>query len=131
MSHIKNLFYTFIWNFAPQLFEDGFIYAGVPPLFRLKNNKEVVYLKDNDALEEFKKTKDIGKYQISRLKGLGELSPEETEECLIDPATRIIKKVQIEDIGKADILFDNLMGTNVEPRKRYIEENAERAAIYV
>ena len=130
-SHIKNLFYTFIWNFAPQLFEDGFIYAGVPPLFRLKNNKEVVYLKDNDALEEFKKTKDISKYQISRLKGLGELSPEETEECLIDPATRIIKKVQVEDIGKADILFDNLMGTNVEPRKRYIEENAERAAIYV
>lgn len=69
MSHIKNLFYTFIWNFAPQLFEDGFIYAGVPPLFRLKNNKEVVYLKDNDALEEFKTKNDIGKFQVSRLKG--------------------------------------------------------------
>lgn len=62
---------------------------------------------------------------------VGELSPEETEECLIDPNTRIIKQVQVEDIGKADILFDNLMGTNVEPRKRYIEENAEKAVIYV
>lgn len=62
---------------------------------------------------------------------VGELSPEETEECLIDPNTRIIKRVQVEDIGKADILFDNLMGSNVEPRKRYIEENAERAAIHV
>lgn len=67
--HIKNLFYTFIWNFVPQLIEDGFIYAGIPPLFRLKNNKEVVYLKNGDALQAFKLQHDIDKYQVSRLKG--------------------------------------------------------------
>lgn len=68
-AHIKNLFYTFIWNFAPELFVDGIIYAGIPPLYRLKNNKEVLYLKDDSSLENFKKDNDISKYQVSRLKG--------------------------------------------------------------
>ena len=68
-AHIKNLFYTFIWNFAPELIQDGFVYAGVPPLFRLKNNKEIIYIKDDDALTEFKQENDISKYQVSRLKG--------------------------------------------------------------
>lgn len=68
-AHIKNLFYTFIWNFVPDLFLDGYIYAGVPPLYRLKNSKEVIYLKDDNALEEFKKTGKLQNYQMSRLKG--------------------------------------------------------------
>lgn len=130
-AHIKNLFYTFIWNFIPELFDDGFIYAGIPPLFRLTNNKEILYLKDDDALEDFKKNHDISKYQVSRLKGLGEMSPEETEETLINPDTRIIQQVSISDLGKAETLFSDLMGDNVTARKRFIEDNAEKAGIYV
>jgi DNA gyrase subunit B len=130
-AHIKNLFYTFIWNFIPDLIIDGFIYAGVPPLYRLRTNKNVLYLKDDEALERFKKSKDISKYQISRLKGLGEMSPEETEEALVNPETRIIEQITVEDTGKAATLFDTLMGSSAEKRKKYIEENSERAIIYV
>ena len=130
-AHIKNLFYTFIWNFIPDLIVDGFIYAGVPPLYRLRTNKEVLYLKDDEALDEFKKSNSIGKYQISRLKGLGEMSPEETEEALVDPETRIIEQITIDDIGKADSLFETLMGSSADKRKKYIEQNSERADIIV
>ena len=131
-AHIKNLFYTFIWNFVPDLIIDGFIYAGVPPLYRLRTNKEVLYLKDDTALEDFKKSgNDLGKYHISRLKGLGEMSPEETEEALVDPKTRIIEQITIDDIGKADTLFEILMGSSAEKRKKYIEENSEKASVYV
>ena len=130
-AHIKNLFYTFIWNFIPDLITDGFIYAGVPPLYRLRTNKEVLYLKDEEALEEFKSDHDLSKYHMSRLKGLGEMSPEETEEALVDPDTRIIKQIELEDVGKADSLFETLMGSSAEKRKKYIEENSEKAIIYV
>ena len=130
-AHIKNLFYTFIWNFIPDLITDGFIYAGVPPLYRLRTNKEVFYLKDEKALEEFKSDHDLSKYHMSRLKGLGEMSPEETEEALVDPDTRIIKQIELEDVGKADSLFETLMGSSAEKRKKYIEENSEKAIIYV
>lgn len=130
-AHIKNLFYTFIWNFAPDLIIDGFIYAGVPPLYRLKSNKEVIYLKDDNALEEFKKTGKLSSYQLSRNKGLGEMSPEETEEALVNPETRIIEQIKVDDLGAADSLFDTLMGSSAEKRKKYIEENSERAEVYV
>ena len=131
-AHIKDLFYTFIWNFAPDLFIDGFIYAGVPPLYRLKNNKEVLYLKDEEALEELKKSgKNLNGYQMSRLKGLGDMSPQETEEALINPETRIIKQIHVEDTGKAEIIFDTLMGSSAEKRKKYIEEHSEEANIVI
>lgn len=130
-AHIKNLFYTFIWNFAPDLILDGFVYAGVPPLYRLKNNKEVIYLKDDSALEDFKKTGKLSSYQLSRNKGLGEMSPEETEETLVNPETRIIERITVEDMGAADKLFDTLMGSSADKRKKYIEENSERAEVYV
>lgn len=132
MAHIKNLFYTFIWNFIPDLIIDGFVYAGIPPLYRLKTNKEVLYLKDDAALEEFKKSgNELSRYHMSRLKGLGEMSPEETEEALVDPKTRIIEQIKVEDIGKADNIFEILMGSSADKRKRYIEENSERAGIIV
>ena len=130
-AHIKNLFYTFIWNFAPDLILDGFVYAGVPPLYRLKNNKEIIYLKDDNALEDFKKTGKLSSYQLSRNKGLGEMSPEETEETLVNPETRIIEQITVEDMGAADKLFDTLMGSSADKRKKYIEENSERAEVYV
>ncbi len=131
-AHIKNLFYTFIWNFCPQLIEDGYIYAGVPPLYKitLSGNKGYKYLKDDAALEEFRAKNKDGKYQVNRLKGLGEMSVEETEETLTDPDNRIIKKITIEDVKAADELFETLMGSSASLRKEYIKNHSEEAGVY-
>ena len=128
-SHIKNLFYTFIWNFCPQLFYDGIIYAGVPPLYKitLAGNKGYKYLKDDSALEQFKTTYS-GKYTVNRLKGLGEMDVEETEETLTNPANRIIKQIMIDDSEETEKLFDDLMGTAILPRKNFIKIHSKEAA---
>ncbi len=131
-AHIKNLFYTFIWNFCPQLIEDGYIYAGVPPLYKitLGGNKGYKYLKNDAALEEFRKQHAGEKYQVNRLKGLGELSVEETEETLTDPNNRIIKQITVEDVKKTNTLFETLMGQSAMLRKAYIKEHGGEAGIY-
>ena len=129
-AHIKNLFYTFIWNFCPDLIRKGYVYAGVPPLYKVTIGKEYKYLKNDEALEEFKK-KNVGKkFQVNRMKGLGEMSVEETEETLTDPANRIIKQITVEDDKSTDILFEQLMGTGVTARKTYIKEHSEEAGTY-
>ena len=121
-AHIKNLFYTFIWNFCPDLVKDGYIYAGVPPLYKitLAANKGYKYLKNDAALTEFQNQNKGKKYQIGRMKGLGEMGVEETEETLTDPDNRIIKQITVEDIAITDKLFNDLMGNAVIPRKRFI-----------
>lgn len=127
-SHIKNLFYTFIWNFCPQLIEEGYIYAGVPPLYKITEGKDkYIYLKNDEALEEYRDTHKGKKYVVNRLKGLGELSVEETEETLADPEQRIIKQITVNDIKETDRLFDVLMGTGVIGRKEYIKKHSEEA----
>ena len=126
-AHIKNLFYTFVWNFCPQLIEDGFIYAGVPPLYKITTSKGYKYLKDDAALEEYRKTNTNKSFTVNRFKGLGELGPEETEETLIDPDQRIIKQITVEDVKTTDKLFDDLMGSAVTPRKAFIKEHSKEA----
>ena len=126
-AHIKNLFYTFIWNFCPELIFDGHIYAGVPPLYKITIGKEYKYLKNDEALEEFRETHQGRKYTVNRLKGLGEMSEEETEETLTDPANRIIRQVTVEDVAAAGKLFDDLMGTAITPRKNYIKAHSKEA----
>ena len=128
-AHIKNLFYTFIWNFCPDLIKDGYIYAGVPPLYKitLAANKGYKYLKNDEALTEYQKKNKGKKYQVGRMKGLGEMDVEETEETLTDPSNRIIKQISVEDITAADKFFNDLMGNAVIPRKRYIKEHSAEA----
>ena len=132
MAHIKNLFYTFIWNFCPELIYDGYIYAGVPPLYKitLPNNKGYKYLKNDEELKQYRKT-HTDKYIVNRLKGLGEMSVEETEETLIHPETRIIKQITVEDINETDDLFEDLMGTKIEPRKLFIKEHSKEAVYLI
>ena len=126
-AHIKNLFYTFIWNFCPELVYDGHIYAGIPPLYKITIGKEYKYLKNDEALEEFRETHKGRKYTVNRLKGLGEMSVEETEETLTDPKNRIIKQITVEDAAAADKLFNDLMGTAIIPRKNYIKAHSKEA----
>ena len=128
-AHIKNLFYTFIWNFCPDLIKDGYVYAGVPPLYKitLAANKGYKYLKNDEALAKYQKENKGKKYQVGRMKGLGEMDVEETEETLTDPNNRIIKQINVEDVAAADKLFNDLMGNAVIPRKRYIKEHSAEA----
>ena len=131
-AHIKNLFYTFIWNFCPDLILNGYIYAGVPPLYKitLPGNKGYKYLKNDEELEQYRKT-HTGSYQVNRMKGLGEMDVEETEETLTNPDNRIIKQITVEDIDEADELFEDLMGTKIEPRKAFIREHSKEATYNV
>ena len=126
-AHIKNLFYTFIWNFCPDLIKDGYVYAGVPPLYKITIGKEYKYLKNDEELEEFKKANVGKKYIVGRMKGLGEMSVEETEETLTNPDKRIIKQITVEDANATSILFEQLMGQSVTSRKAYIKEHSKEA----
>ena len=90
-------------------------------------NKKYIYLKDDDALNAFREANKGKNYEISRFKGLGEMSSEETEETLVNPENRIIKRVTVEDVELANQLFDNLMGTSVDSRKDYITAHAKEA----
>lgn len=130
-AHIKNLFYTFIWTFCPQLIEDGYVYAGVPPLYRVTENKDTyVYLKDDAELEEYRKKHPGKKLVLTRMKGLGEMDEVETK-ILVDPSQRIINQVTVEDAKAADRLFDDLMGDAVVPRKKFIKDHSDEAKYHI
>lgn len=130
-AHIKNLFYTFIWNFCPQLIQDGYVYAGVPPLYKLTIGKEYKYIKNDEELEAWKKANPGKSFILNRMKGLGEMDVDETEQTLTDPTKRIIKQITVEDVKAADVLFDQLMGTGVVARKEYIKNHSEEATYNV
>ena len=130
-SHIRNLFYTFIWNFCPQLIQEGYVYSLIAPLYKITMGKDTyIYLKNDAELADFQKKNAGKKYQVSRFKGLGEMSAEETE-ILVDPAMRTLCQVTVEDIDAADTLFDNLMGSAVTPRKKFIQEHSKEATYNV
>lgn len=131
-SHIRNLFFTFIWNFCPQLITDGHIYTLVAPLYRVVQGKDhIIYLNNDNDLADFVGANKGKKYQVQRFKGLGEMSAEETEDCLIHPDLRTIKQITVEDIKATDALFETLMGTAASPRKKFIQEHAKEATYNV
>ena len=130
-AHIKNLFYTFIWTFCPELIEQGYIYAGVPPLYRVTETKDKYkYLKNDTALEEYRIAHADKKLILTRMKGLGEMDVDETR-ILVDPKERIINQVTVEDVKVANKLFDDLMGESIAPRKKYIKEHSAEAVFQV
>lgn len=130
-AHIKNLFYTFIWTFCPDLIKEGYVYAGVPPLYRVTETKDkYVYLKDDAALDEYRAKHPGKKLTLTRMKGLGEMDVKETH-LLTDPEQRIINQVTVEDVKAADKLFDDLMGDAVVPRKEYIKKHSNEATYQI
>lgn len=130
-AHIKNLFYTFIWTFCPDLIKEGYVYAGVPPLYRITETKDkYVYLKDDAALDEYRAKHPGKKLTLTRMKGLGEMDVKETH-LLTDPEQRIINQVTVEDAKAADKLFDDLMGDAVVPRKEYIKKHSNEATYQI
>ena len=128
-AHIKNLFYTFIWNFCPDLIRDGYVYALIAPLYRvIFSNGDSVYLKNDEELEKWKSQYKGGKkYEVKRMKGLGEMDPDEIEATLVNPETRTIQQITVDDDAATSILFEQLMGTGVQCRKAYIKEHSKEA----
>ena len=126
-SHIRVLFLTFIWKFCPELLEKGYIYAAVPPLYKATIGTKIYYLKDDPALENFRKTHS--KFELNRHKGLGEMDPEEMAETVMSKESRTLKQISMEDAEEVARTFMSLMGESVTPRKKFIEDNAHKANI--
>ena len=129
-SHIRVLFLTFIWKFAPELLEKGYIYAAVPPLYKATQGTKITYLKDDAALEAFRKS-TTRNFELGRMKGLGEMDPDEMAETVMSKETRTLKRIIMEEAEEVAKTFLNLMGESVTYRKKFIEENAWRANVDV
>jgi DNA gyrase subunit B len=151
-SHIRTLLLTLFYRYFRQVIDAGYIYIAQPPLYKIKKGKEILYAyTDDEKLKIVGKSNDVSdiqevevveeeeekeeaakksnKIHIQRFKGLGEMNPEELWETTMDPAHRILKRVDISDAEEANKIFDILMGSEVPPRKSFIQSNAKLAEI--
>ena len=123
-AHIRTLLLTFFYRYMKSLIEAGYIYIAQPPLYKVKKGKEDHYVYDDNKLKELLGKIGEDNVNIQRYKGLGEMNPHQLWETTMDPSRRILLKVMLEDAVKADEIFTILMGDEVEPRRRFIEEHA-------
>ena len=128
-AHIRTLLLTFFFKFMPGLIKEGKVWISEPPLYRAKSSGSINYLKDDEALEKFKKENKNKKFDISRFKGLGEMNAGELWDTAMNPETRTLIQVNIADgkaaEAKAATMFEVLMGNDVAKRKTFIEQNAK------
>lgn len=127
--HIMTLYLTFFYRHMKELIEGGNVYIAVPPLFKATWGKNKKYLFDEKERQEFLKTDEGQKAIIQRFKGLGEMNPQELWETTMNPETRKLKRIGVEDAANADEVFTTLMGRRVPPRKRFIQTHAAQANV--
>jgi DNA gyrase subunit B len=123
-SHIRTLLLTFFFRYMPEVIEKGYLYMAQPPLYKLTKGKQTVWVySDTERDRELKRLG--GKVEVGRFKGLGEMNPEQLWETTMNPENRILLRVTIEDAAGVSDIFEKLMGSDVEPRKRFIQAHAK------
>ena len=123
-SHIRTLLLTFFFRYMPQVIDGKYLYIAQPPLYKISRGKEISY-----AYTEEQKNRKLaqmtGKPEVARYKGLGEMNPEQLWETTMNPANRMLSRVEVDDAVEADKIFDVLMGNDVDPRKHFIQTHAK------
>jgi len=128
-EHIATLLLTFFFRHLPEIIENGYLYIAMPPLFKIQSGKDIHYVYNEDERDKIVSTYSDKNISIQRYKGLGEMNPQQLWETTMNPESRILKKVNIEDAVKADATFTMLMGEEVPPRKRFIQTRAKTATL--
>ena len=127
-SHIRVLLLTLFYRFFRPIVEEGHVYAAQPPLYRIMHGKTRKYVLTDKELDEYMASLSENvrnRVEIARMKGLGEMDAEELNETTMDIEKRVLRKITVNDCVAADAIFEKLMGDEVEPRRRFIEENAQ------